>query len=139
MNKLKRLVLGVVAIGALLGVAGQMFPAQATALRTLTLNVLTSTSGTITTLVSTTFSAATVSATGAISTTGGGVKASSSTSSNLPLVLDGMYTTAQIQAKTPSAVGQLVYNVTLGNVCVSTGSATAQAYKLVGTASTTCQ
>jgi hypothetical protein len=49
-----------------------------------------------------------------------------------------MYTTGQIQAKTPTQAGQLIYNVTLANVCVSTG-ATVQGYKLVGTASTTCQ
>ncbi len=78
-----------------------------------------------------------ISGSGAISTTGG-VKASSSTTSNLPFVLDGMYTTAQVQAKTPTAAGQLIYNVTLGDVCVSTGT-TIQGYKVVGTASTTCQ
>lgn len=49
------------------------------------------------------------------------------------------FTTAQLQATTPSAVGQIVYNSTLPNLCVSTGTATLEAYKLVGTAATTCQ
>jgi len=67
------------------------------------------------------------------------ITVSSAATSAFSLVLDGAYTTPQIQAKTPSAVGQLVYNTTLNNLCISTGAATAQAYKLVGTASTTCQ
>jgi hypothetical protein len=66
------------------------------------------------------------------------ISASSSTTSGFTITLEGAYTTAQIQAKTPTAAGQLVYNSTLANVCVSTG-ATIQGYKLVGTASTACQ
>ena len=47
-------------------------------------------------------------------------------------------TTTQVQAATPSAVGQVIYNSTLNNVCVSTGT-TIEGYKMVGTASTACQ
>lgn len=53
MSKLKMLVLGVAAAGALLGGIAIM-PAGATALRTLILNVLTATTATITTLTATT-------------------------------------------------------------------------------------
>ena len=86
------------------------------------------------------FSAGTVTAslTGAVTTTAAFVSVSSATTANSPFSLDGQYTTAQIQAKTPTVAGQLVYNTTLANVCVSTG-ATVQGYKLVGTATTTCQ
>lgn len=66
------------------------------------------------------------------------VSVSSSATSGIVFVLDGAYTTAQIEAKTPSAAGQLVFNSTLGNVCISTGT-TVEGYKLAGTASTTCQ
>lgn len=66
------------------------------------------------------------------------VATSSAATSAFSLTLGGAFTTAQIQAKTPSAAGQLVYNSTLNQVCVSTG-ATVQGYKVVGTASTTCQ
>ncbi len=67
------------------------------------------------------------------------VGVSSAATSAFALCLDAAYTTAQLQAKTPAKVGCLVYNTTLNNVCVSTGAATAQAYKLIGTASTSCQ
>ena len=76
--------------------------------------------------------------TGALTITAAGVSASSSATSGVVLQLDGAYTTAQIQAKTPTAAGQLVYNSTLANICVSTG-AVVQGYKLAGSASTTCQ
>lgn len=40
-------------------------------------------------------------------------------------------TTAQIQALTPDAAGYLVYNTTLKEICVSTGT-TIQAFQIVG-------
>lgn len=70
--------------------------------------------------------------------TGASVSVSSNATSGNKFVIDGAYSTAEIQAKTPSAAGQLIFNVTLGNVCISTGT-TIQGYKLAGTASTTCQ
>lgn len=66
------------------------------------------------------------------------VSASSSTTSVFTITLEGAYTTPQIQGKTPSAAGQLVYNSTLKNVCVSTGT-TVQGYKLIGTTATACE
>lgn len=76
---------------------------------------------------------------GTISTVGEyGMKVSSSATSAFSLRIDGAYTTAQIQAKTPTNAGELVYNTTLPNLCISTGT-TVQAYKLAGTAATTCQ
>jgi hypothetical protein len=69
---------------------------------------------------------------------GASVKSSSSVTSGFSLWIDGAYTTAQLQAKNPGKAGVLVFNSTLLNICVSTG-ATVQGYKLVGTASTTCQ
>jgi hypothetical protein len=56
---------------------------------------------------------------------------------NVPLTLPSL-TTAQVQALTPLAVGQLIYNSTLGLPCVSTGTATVQAFSRL-TGSTTCQ
>lgn len=47
-------------------------------------------------------------------------------------------TSAQIAASTPVSVGIIAYNSTIANVCVSTGT-TLMGYKLIGTASTTCQ
>lgn len=50
----------------------------------------------------------------------------------------GSFTTAQVQGKTPGAAGELIFNSDIANVCVSTGT-TIQGYKLIGSASTTCQ
>ncbi len=90
-----------------------------------------------------TFSAAGVPTFPSLNVTGasamtGAVSVSTAAAGATPFVIDGAYSTVQIQAKTPTAAGQLVYNTTLANVCVSTGT-TIQAYKLAGTASTTCQ
>lgn len=41
-------------------------------------------------------------------------------------------TTTQIQTTQPTATGQLVYNSTINELCVSTGTATKQAYRIVG-------
>ena len=54
------------------------------------------------------------------------------------LAIDGAYTTVQVQAKTPTAAGQLIWNSTLSDLCVSTGT-TVEGYKLARSASTTCQ
>ena len=67
----------------------------------------------------------------------GTISVSSAATANLPFVLDGQYTSAQLVAKTPSAAGQLVYNTTISEVCVSTG-ATVQGYARVKDAAT-CQ
>ena len=66
------------------------------------------------------------------------VVTSSAATSSASLSIDGAYTTAEIQAKTPVRAGMLVYNATLNNLCISTGT-TIQGYKLAGTATTTCQ
>lgn len=75
---------------------------------------------------------------GATTATAAQIIVSTAAGSSASLVLDGAYTTAQIQAKTPTAAGQVIWNSTLGNLCVSTG-AVVEGYKLAGTASTTCQ
>lgn len=140
-NKMKQLVLGAAAAGVLLLIGAQ--PGVATALRTVTAVVLTATTGTITTLTSTTaaittHTGSTIAQTGAISTTGGGISASSGTSAGAtPFMLDGSYTSAALVAKTPARAGQLVFNSTLSEVCVSTG-ATVFGYARVKDAAT-CQ
>lgn len=75
---------------------------------------------------------------GNIASTAALLSVSSSATSAFSLTIDGAYTSAQIAAKTPSKAGQLIFNTTLPNLCVSTG-ATIQGYKLAGTASTACQ
>lgn len=85
------------------------------------------------------FSAGTITAslTGAVTTTSGVVQVSSATTSAFSLSLDGAYTSAQIQAKTPARKGMLVYNTTLSVICVSTGT-TVQGYAAVAD-NTACQ
>lgn len=76
---------------------------------------------------------------GGVTTTASSVAASSSTTSAFSIALVGAYTTAQLQVSTPTALGQLIYNSTLSNVCVSTGTTAVEQWKLVGTSATTCQ
>lgn len=86
-----------------------------------------------------TITATAVTAATSLTVSAGKVSVSTAAVGATALVLDGSYSTVQLRLKTPTAVGQIIFNTTLGNICVSTGTATAEAYKLAGTASTTCE
>lgn len=100
MNKMKKLVLGVAAAGALLAGIGHFAPVSATALRTLVLNVLTATTATVTTLtVSTTLTMPNSTVTTAK------IAAGAVDSTKLATVFFDLKTKAQFDASTPT-VGQ---------------------------------
>lgn len=74
---------------------------------------------TVATLAATT----SITLTGNQAVTSGSVQVSSSAVGAASLTLDGAYTTAQLVAKTPARTGMLVFNTTLLEMCVSTGTA----------------
>lgn len=65
------------------------------------------------------------------------VSAASATTSSAQVGLGGAFTTTQIQGRTPAAVGEIIFNVTLGMPCYSTGTAVEAYSRFTGT--TTCQ